>query len=133
MMRLKELKDFLLNDCEVRKMRRYLVVIPPHKPPYMVGFGEFEKAAEVVNLNVGMVAKIDEACFGTERAIMISAGSVSKKSRPVNERATYFASLPSAEDDIYGTAIVAADGEPNRLLGFAAPAAQKIIDEINGL
>lgn len=114
-------------------MKRYLVIIPPHKPPHMVGFGEFEKAAEVVNLNIGMMAKVDEACFGTERAIMFSAGSVRKRSRPINERATYFASLPSAEDDIYGTAVIAADGEPNRLLGFTAYVAEKIIDEINSL
>lgn len=114
-------------------MKRYLVVIPPHKPPRMVSFGEFEKAAEVINLNIGMMAKIDEACFNTEKAIMFSAGSVRKKDRPVNERATYFASLPSAEDDIYGTAVVAVNGEPNRLLGFTASAAEKIIDEINNL
>lgn len=114
-------------------MKEYLVVIPPHKPPRMVSFGEFEKAAEVVNLNVGMMVKIDEACFDAEKGIMFSAGSVRKKSQTVNERATYFASLPSAEDDIYGMAVVAADGEPNRLLGFTASVAEKIIDEINNL
>lgn len=111
--------------------KRYMVIVPVHKPPYVIGFGEFEKAVETVNLKIGMFAKVDEAYFGGEKAVMLSAGAIKKSSLPVNERATYFASLPSAEDDIFGTAIVAAGGEPNRLFGFTLAAAERVIDEIN--
>lgn len=111
--------------------KRYMVIIPVHKPPYAIGFGNFEKAAETVNLRIGMCVKTDDAYFDGEKAIMFSAGAIKRSSLPVNERATYFANLPSAEDDIFGTAIVAAGGEPNRLFGFTVAAAEKVIDEIN--
>ncbi len=110
-----------------------MVVIPLHKPAHELCFGTIEQAAEFINTRLGMMIKKDNCEFDGERAVMFSVGSRKKKELHVNERATYFALLPSAEDDIYGTAIVAAASRLGGLYGFTLSAAKKIAEEINEL
>jgi hypothetical protein len=112
--------------------KRYLVIIPVHKEPYMKSFNDMNKANNIMQEKLGlMIAESD--VIGFERPMVIRSAHARKKSSlQVNDRATFFAKLPSAEDDIFGTAIIIGktDGE---IIGLTEKAAREVIDAINNL
>ncbi len=111
---------------------RYLVVIPVNKEAYLKGFNSMEKAAAIIQEKVGMMRKMNTVdCFDRPLA-MFSTCARKKSSLQVNERATYYATLPSAEDDIYGTAVIIGKVDET-FTGLLEKEALKIRDEINNL
>lgn len=113
--------------------KRYFIVIPTHKEPYLKGFSSKEKAFELVNSKIGMVVKADACDSFNVSAIVLSTGAVKKKTLEVNDRATYFAVLPSAEDNIYGTAIIAGGESLEDMCDLCLETAEKILAEIKNL
>ncbi len=112
--------------------KRYLVIIPVNKEPYCKSFNTMSKAAEIIQQKLGhMIKKTPVECF--ERPmVMFSAHAKKKSALQVNDRATYFATLPSAEDDIYGPAIIIGESD-DVVTGLKEETALTVIDAINNL
>lgn len=87
----------------------------------------------MVNSKIGMVVKADACDSFNVSAIVLSTGAVKKKTLEVNDRATYFAVLPSAEDNIYGTAIIAGGESLEDMCGLSLETAEKILTEVKNL
>lgn len=113
--------------------KRYFIIIPTHKEPYLKGFNSKEKAFEIVNTKIGMMVKADACDSFNVSAIVLSTNAVKKRTLEVNDRATYFAVLPSAEDNIYGTAVIAGGDALEDMCGLCLETAEKILDEIKSL
>ena len=112
--------------------KRYLVVIPVHKEPYLKSFLDMSKAENIMQEKLGpMITETGVDCF-EKPMVMRSAHARKKNSLQVNDRATYFANLPSTEDDIYGTAIIIGQSDGG-IIGLTEKAAQEVIDAINNL
>lgn len=112
--------------------KRYLVIIPVHKEPYLKSFNDMNKANNIMQEKLGHMIT-ETAVVGFDRPmVMRSAHARKKNSLQVNERATYFASLPSAEDDIYGTAIIIGKTEDG-IIGLTEKAALQVLKEIDNL
>jgi len=111
---------------------RYLVVVPVNKEVYLKGFNSMEKAAAIIREKIGPMIKEDRVdCFDRQMT-MFSVHARKKSSLQVNERATYCAALPSAEDDIYGMAVIIGKSD-DTIVGLTEKEALKIKDEINNL
>lgn len=112
--------------------KRYLVVIPVHKEAYLKSLNSPEKAAAIMQEKLGNLHKACPVDSFDKPMVMYSPCARKKAALGVNDRATYFASLPSAEDDIYGTAIILGQGE-NGYMGLTEEVAIMVRDEVNGL
>ena len=112
--------------------KRYMVIIPVNKEPYCKSFNDMGKAVNIIQQKLGHMI-IKTPVTGFERPmVMFSAHAKKKTELQINERATYFASLPSAEDDIYGPAIIIGEID-DVLTGLKEETALKVIEEINKL
>lgn len=112
--------------------KRYLVVVPVNKEAYMKSLNSPEKAAAIIRDKIGSFIKEDRVDSFDTQMTMFSSGAKSKKQLGVNDRATYYASLPSAEDDIYGTAIIIGKGD-NGIVGLTEENAREVMNSVNGL
>lgn len=112
--------------------KRYLVVIPVHKEAYLKSLNSPEKAASIMQEKLGRMHGSCPVDSFDKPMVMYSPCGQKKTALGVNDRATYFASLPSAEDDIYGTAIILGQGE-NGYMGLTEEVAIMVRDEVNGL
>ena len=112
--------------------KRFLIIVPVNKEAYLKAFESKTKADAIIQEKVGLVIrKTDVDAF--ERPMMMFSARGRKKSQlQVNDRATYYAKLPSAEDDIFGPAIIMGDidGTP---AGLTEKDALAVRDEINNL
>lgn len=111
---------------------RYLVIVPVNKEAYLKGFNSMDKAAAIIHEKIGSIIKETPVdCF--ERPMtMFSVYARKKSSLQVNERATYYATLPSVEDDIFGVAIIIGNAD-GTIAGLTEKEALKVRDEINNL
>ncbi|MDO4495837.1 MAG: hypothetical protein Q4B62_08640 [Clostridiaceae bacterium] len=111
--------------------KRYLVVIPVNKPPYLKGFNDMNKAAEIMQSNLGTIYKKSGVKELNEHTVMFSAHARKKNTLAVNDRATYFANI-SDEMNIYGPAIII--GEVDEcLVGLTEDEANNILNAVNEL
>lgn len=112
--------------------KRYLVVIPVHKEAYLKSLNSPEKAAALIQEKLGRMHSSCPVDYFDKPMVMYSPCGQKKTTLGVNDRATFFAVLPSAEDDIYGTAIILGQSE-NGYMGLTEELAIKVRDEVNGL
>lgn len=112
--------------------KRYLVVIPVHKEPYMKSFNDMNKANNIIQEKLGhMITEAPVDCFDRPM-VMRSAHAQKKTSLQVNDRATYFANLPSSEDDIYGPAIIIGQSDGG-IIGLTEKTALEVLKAIDDL
>lgn len=111
---------------------RYLVIVPVNKEAYLKGFNSMDKAAAIIHEKISsMIKETPVDCF--ERPMtMFSVYARTKSSLQVNERATYYATLPSVEDDIYGMAVIIGKAD-DTVVGLTEKEALRVKDEINSL
>ena len=112
--------------------KRYLVVVPVNKEAYLKSLNSPEKAASIIRDKIGSFMTENDVDFFEKTMTMFSAEVKNKTKLAVNERATYYASLPSAEDDIYGTAIIIGKSD-NGIMGLTLEDAQEVADVVNEL
>lgn len=111
---------------------RYLIVVPVNKEAYLKGFNSMEKAAAIIREKIGqMIKETPVDCFDRQMT-MFSVHARKKSSLRVNERATYYATLPSEEDDIFGIAVIIGKAD-DTVVGLTEKEALKVRDEINNL
>ncbi len=91
--------------------KRYVIVLPVNKEPYLKGFSDMILAWNFIQNKIsGAVKKTAVDAF--DRPMMMFSGKAKNKTTlAVNERATYLAQLPSAEDDILGVAVILGEKE----------------------
>ncbi len=112
--------------------KRYLVVIPVNKEAYLKSLNSPEKAASIIRDKLGSFITENDVDLFDKPMTMFSAEVKNKAKLAVNDRATYYASLPSAEDDVCGTAIIIGKGD-NGIAGLTLEAAQEVADAVNEL
>ena len=110
--------------------KRYLVVVPVNKEAYCKSFTSKNEAIVLIKDKIGHSRKEDSVEFFDRAMTMFSAKN--GKGKAVNERATYYAILPSAEDDIYGTAIIIGKKDDD-ICGLTEESAISVKNEINEL
>lgn len=111
---------------------RYLVVVPVNKEAYLKGFNSMEKATAIIHEKIGSMIKENSVdCFDRQMT-MFSVHARKKSSLQVNERATYYATLPSAEDDIFGMAVIIGKAD-DTIVGLTEKDALKVMNDINNL
>jgi hypothetical protein len=112
--------------------KRYLVIIPVNKEAYMKSLNSPEKAASIIRDKLGSLIKEDAVEGFDTQMTMFSACGRKKAELGVNDRATYYAALPSAEDDIFGTAVIIGKNE-NGIVGLTEEKAVEVKNAVNGL
>ena len=112
--------------------KRYLVIIPVNKEAYTKSLNSPEKAASIIRDKLGSMIKEDSVDFFDTPMMMFSAHARKKAELGVNDRATYYAALPSAEDDIFGTAIIIGKND-NGIIGLTEETALEVMNSVNGL
>ena len=108
---------------------RYLIVIPPHKEPYIKSFNNKEKAVSIVAAKTGREPLVKTSCDLFDREIVFfSVGGKKKKHYPVNATAWVLAPIGTKEE-IYGHAVIS--GVPgDEYCGFALEEAEEMLREI---
>ena len=111
---------------------RYLVIVPVNKEAYLKGFNSMDKAAAIIHEKIGSMIKEDPVDCFDRHMTMFSVHARKKSSLQVNERATYYATLPSEEDDIFGIAVIIGKAD-NTIVGLTEKEALKVMNGINSL
>lgn len=111
--------------------KRYLAVIPVNKPPYLKGFNDMNKAAEIMQSKLGTMYKKAEVTGIGDHLVMFSAYARKKNTLAVNDRATYFARIDD-EDNIYGTAIIIGEAD-ECLVGLTEQRVNEVLNAVNEL
>lgn len=112
--------------------KRYLVVVPVNKEAYMKSLNSPEKAAAIIREKIGSFIKEDRVDSFDTPMTMFSSGSKKRAQLGVNERATYYAELPSAEDDIFGVAVIIGKSDGG-IVGLTEEKAKEVMNSVNGL
>lgn len=111
---------------------RYLIVIPPHKEPYIKSFNNPEKVHSViVSKTEGAQLKKTASDLLEREVILFSADGKKKKTLPVNNAATDMMPIGDKEK-IHGHAIIS--GVPgDEYCGFTLEDAERMLKEISNI
>lgn len=112
--------------------KRYLVVVPVNKEAYCKDFNSLDRAVQLITEKVGTSMPERHTVSNFEREMFMFSLRAKKKNLAVNERATYLAELPSAEDDIFGTAVIIGK-QDECIVGLTEETANAVCEEINEL
>ncbi len=109
---------------------RYLIVIPPHKEPYIKSFNNKEKAISIIASKTGREPLAKTATDALEReTVLFSVGGKKRKHFPVNAVASALAPIGEKEM-IYGNAVIS--GVPgDEHCGFTLEEADAMLKEVN--
>lgn len=111
---------------------RYLIIIPPHKEPYIKSFNNPDKARSIISSKTeGAPVKEYPCDFFTRETVFFAAEGKKKQTLPVNDRATYI--TPEGEtEQVNGHALIC--GVPgDNICGFTLEEAEEMLSEINDI
>lgn len=111
---------------------RYLIIIPPHKEPYIKSFNNPDKARSIISSKTeGAPVKEYPCDFFSRETVFFAADGKKKQTLPVNDRATYI--TPAGEtEQVNGHALIC--GIPgDSICGFTLEEAEEMVREINDI
>ncbi|MBR2867847.1 MAG: hypothetical protein IKB88_02115 [Clostridia bacterium] len=111
---------------------RYLIIIPPHKEPYIKSFNNPDKALSIISSKTEGAQIKEYACdFFNRETVLLAVDGKKKKTLPANEKATYI--TPEGETkQVNGHALIC--GVPgDNICGFTLEEAEKMLRDINNI